>query len=67
VVSFDCGRIIRHPPIKTDSDAILSSGPTERQRIGDEIDAAFIFAQVDFVNVQSLIASVMRHSTTKSC
>jgi hypothetical protein len=23
---FDCGRIIRHPPIKRDSDAILSSG-----------------------------------------
>jgi hypothetical protein len=26
-------------------------GPTEWQRIGDEIDAAFIFARVNFVNV----------------
>jgi hypothetical protein len=25
--------------------------PTERQRIGDQIDAAFIFARTDFVNV----------------
>jgi hypothetical protein len=40
VVSFDCGRIIRHPPIKSDSDAILSSGPTEWQRIGNQINAA---------------------------
>ena len=26
--------------------------PTERQRIGDEIDAAMIFAWADFVNVR---------------
>ena len=25
--------------------------PTERQRIGNQIDAAFIFARADFVNV----------------
>jgi hypothetical protein len=25
--------------------------PTERQRIGNQIDAAFIFAQADFVNL----------------
>jgi hypothetical protein len=27
--------------------------PTEWQRIGNQIDAAFIFARADFVNVQT--------------
>jgi hypothetical protein len=27
--------------------------PTERQRIGDEINAALVFARADFVNVHS--------------
>jgi len=54
VRSFDCGRIIRHPPIENDSGAILRSGPTERQRIGNQIDAAMIFAGADFVDVDGM-------------
>jgi hypothetical protein len=30
---------------------VADSEPTEWQRIGDEIDAAFIFARADFVSV----------------
>jgi len=41
VRSFDCGRIIRNPPIKNDSYAIPES--TEGQNIGNQIGAAMIF------------------------
>jgi hypothetical protein len=37
------------------------------QRIGNQIDAAIVFAGADFVKPASLIASVMRHSITRSC
>jgi hypothetical protein len=39
--------------IKNDSSAILSSGPqpTEWQRIGNQINAAFIFTRTYFINV----------------
>ena len=47
--SFDCGRIVHHPAIKNDSSAI--SQPTEWQRIGNQVNAAFVFARADFVNV----------------
>src|SRR5215475_11155909 len=53
---LDCGRIIRHPPIKSDSDAILSSGPTERQHIGNQINAAMIFARAHFVFVHRAVS-----------
>jgi hypothetical protein len=43
VRSFDCGGIIHHPAIKNDSSAIPE--PTEWEHIGDQIDAAFIFAR----------------------
>ena len=42
-------RIVCHPAIKNDFRAILE--PTEWQRIGDQINAAFIFARADFVKV----------------
>jgi hypothetical protein len=50
VLSFDCGGIIHHRAIKNDSSAIPQ--PTERQNIGNQIDAAFIFARAHFVNVK---------------
>jgi hypothetical protein len=34
-----------------ESFAIRQSKTTERQRIGNEIDAAFIFARANFVNM----------------
>jgi hypothetical protein len=34
-----------------DSVSIAIPQPTEWENIGDEIDAAFIFARADFVNV----------------
>jgi hypothetical protein len=46
----DCGRIIRHSAIKNDSGALPQ--PTEWQRIGNQIDAAMIFARADFVSVR---------------
>jgi hypothetical protein len=35
----------------TDVFVVASSSPTEWQRMGDQIDAAFIFARPDFVSV----------------
>jgi hypothetical protein len=36
-------------------DGIRLAQATERQRIGNQIDAAMIFARADFLNVQRLI------------
>ena len=46
------GRIICHPAIENDSGSI--SEPTEGQRIGNQIDAAFIFARADFVKMDRI-------------
>jgi hypothetical protein len=64
---LDCGRIVHHPAIKNElhpkhvhpsryeRTAILARSceaqPSEWQRIGNQIDAAMIFARSDFVNV----------------
>jgi len=42
----DCGWIICHPAIKNDSGLAIPQ-PTEWQRIGNQIDAAMIFARVE--------------------
>jgi hypothetical protein len=34
--------------------------PTERQRVGNQIDAAFVFAQADFVNVHGMNSHWLR-------
>ena len=53
--------------INTSAQKYATTEPTERQRIGNQIDAAFILARGALRKRASLIASVMRHSITKSC
>jgi len=57
--------------IKNDSSAILSSGPqpTEWQRIGNQINAAFVFTRTYFINVLRIGSSrsSVGSSSRKSC
>ena len=49
--SFERLRCVRVADCIAGSVRSVIPQPTERQRIGDQIDAAMIFARADFVNV----------------